>query len=166
MKQTHEPVALILSRQDLPTLDRIKYNTAKGKVAKGAYILADAPSGKPDCILIATGSEVYLCIDAYEKLKADGVQVRVVSMPCTELFDQQPQEYRDEVLPPTIKARVAVEQGSVYGWDRYVGDGGTIIGMHGFGKSAPAKLLQIEFGFTAEKIIAAAEFQIRKAGGK
>ena len=110
--------ALILSRQELPTLDRTKYAAASG-VAKGAYILADAPGGKPDVILIGTGSEVGLCVDAYEQLKAEGIKARVVSMPSWELFEHQTKEYRDSVLPPDVTARVSVEQASTFGWDRY-----------------------------------------------
>ena len=156
----HEPVALMLSRQPLPTLDRTKYNSAEG-VAKGAYVLADPPSGEaPDVILIATGSEVAMTVEAYEQLTADGVNARVVSMPSMELFDKQPRSYRDEVLPPSVTARVAVEKGSTFGWDRWVGLTGAIIGMSTFGASAPLKVLQAKFGFTTEHIVATARAQL------
>ncbi|HEY6302674.1 MAG TPA: transketolase [Terriglobales bacterium] len=155
MKQTKKPVALILTRQALPTFDRTKYASAAG-LARGAYILADAEGGKPQVILMATGSEVYLCIDAYEKLKAEGVRARVVSMPSWDLFEHQDQSYRDEVLPPDVTARVAVEMASTFGWGRYAGAKGRIIGMHTFGASAPLKDLQKKFGFTAEAVLQAA----------
>src|SRR5205823_3836619 len=128
MKLHHAPAVLILSRQALPTVDRTKYAAASG-VAQGAYILADAQGGKPDVILLATGSEVALCLEAYERLKAEGIKARVVSMPSWELFDDQPQEYRDSVLPPAVRARVSVEQASTFGWSKYVGDTGQSIGM-------------------------------------
>ena len=156
----HEPVALMLSRQALPTLDRSRFGSADG-VARGAYVLADPPDGQsPDVILIATGSEVAMTVDAYEQLTADGVAARVVSMPSWELFDKQPREYRDEVLPPSVTARVAVEKGSTFGWDRWVGPGGAIIGMSTFGASAPLKVLQAKFGFTVEHIVATARAQL------
>ncbi|OHU99229.1 transketolase [Mycobacterium talmoniae] len=148
----HEPAALVLSRQALPTLDRGIFAPAAG-VANGAYVLAEADPGPPDVILLATGSEVHLALAAREELQADGVGTRVVSMPCWELFDRQPQRYRDEVLPPSVTARVAVEQASTLGWDRYVGDGGAVIGMHTFGASAPLKQLLDKFGFTSERIV-------------
>ena len=125
MQLHHEPAVLVLSRQAMPTLDRTKYAAAAG-VAKGAYVLADAPDGKPEVLLMATGSEVSLCVDAYEQLKAEGIKARVVSMPSWELFDHQPQEYRDSVLPPAVTARVAVEQASTFGWARYVGLTGAV----------------------------------------
>jgi transketolase len=150
-----EPAALVLTRQALPTFDRTKYAPAAG-VARGAYILADADGGKPEVILMATGSEVYLCIDAYEKLKSDGIRARVVSMPSWELFEHQDSAYRDQVLPPDITARVAVEQASVLGWARYAGTKGRIIGMHTFGASAPLKDLQKKFGFNSEAIVKSA----------
>ncbi|HVH23822.1 MAG TPA: transketolase [Pseudonocardia sp.] len=156
----HEPVALMLSRQPLPTLDRSKYNSAEG-VAQGAYVLADPPSGEaPEVILIATGSEVAMTVQAYEQLTADGIKARVVSMPSMELFDKQPAEYRDEVLPPSITARVSVEKGTTFGWDRWVGPTGAIIGMSTFGASAPLKVLQAKFGFTLEHIVATARAQL------
>jgi transketolase len=147
----HEPAALILSRQALPTLDRSTFAPATG-VARGAYVLAEADTGTPDVILLATGSEVHLALAAREELQAGGVGTRVVSMPCWELFDRQPRQYRDEVLPPSVTARVAVEQASTLGWDRYVGDGGAVIGMHTFGASAPLKQLVGKFGFTPDRV--------------
>jgi transketolase len=147
-----QPVALVLTRQNLPTFDRTKFGVASG-TAKGAYVLADAPGGKPDVILIGTGSEVSLCVEAYEKLKTEGVNARVVSMPSWELFEQQDDSYRDSVLPPSVTARVSVEMASVFGWERYVGMKGRKIGMHRFGASAPLKDLLKYFGFTAEKVV-------------
>jgi transketolase len=158
---THQPAALVLSRQSLPTFDRSRYAAASG-VARGAYILADPRAGKPAVILIGTGSEVALCLEAYEQLEREGVPARVVSMPSWELFEQQDQAYRDGILPPDITARVAVEMGSVIGWDRYAGATGAKIGMHTFGASAPLKDLLAKFGFTAEKVLAAAKDQIEK----
>ncbi len=149
------PVLLVLTRQAVPTLDRTKYASAAG-VAKGAYVLADAPVGKPQVILMGTGSEVSLCVDAYEKLKAEGIQARVVSMPSWEIFEQQDQAYKDSVLPPALTARVSVEMASTFGWERYVGPKGQMIGMHSFGASAPWKDLQKHFGFTSEAVVAAA----------
>ena len=153
------PVCLALSRQPLPTFDRNRYASAAG-VARGAYVMADAEDGKPVVILMGTGSEVSLCVDVYETLKKEGVPARVVSMPSWELFEQQDQAYRDSVLPPGITARVSVEAGSVIGWDRYVGNTGARIGMRTFGASAPIKDLLKKFGFTPEKILAAAKEQI------
>jgi len=155
MKLQKEPVALVLTRQAVPTFDRTKYRSAAG-VARGAYTLADAEGSKPQVILMATGSEVYLCIDAYEKLKAEGIRARVVSMPSWDLFDHQDQSYRDEVLPPDITARVAVEQASTFGWAQYAGPKGRIIGMRTFGASAPLKDLQKKFGFTSDAVAQAA----------
>lgn len=155
MQLRHEPAALVLSRQALPTLDRSKYAPASG-LAKGAYVLADAPGGKPELILMATGSEVSLCVSVYEKLSAEGRKVRVVSMPCWQIFEQQSVEYRDSVLPPDVKARISVEQASTLGWSQYVGTDGITIGMKTFGASAPLKELQKKFGFTPDAVIAAA----------
>jgi transketolase len=155
----HEPVALVLSRQALPTLDRTKYAPASG-LAKGAYVLADAPGGNPEVLLIGTGSEVSLCVAAHELLVKEGIRSRVVSMPSWELFDDQPVEYQDAVMPPTVKARVAVEQATTLGWERYVGSGGRIIGMKTFGASAPLKELQKRFGFEPERVVAAAKQQL------
>jgi transketolase len=151
----HGPVLLVLTRQAVPTLDRSNYASAAG-VAKGAYILADAPGGKPQVILMATGSEVPLTVDAYEKLKSEGIQARVVSMPSWEIFEKQDQAYKDSVLPPAITARVSVEMASTFGWERYVGPKGQMVGMHTFGASAPWKDLQKHFGFTTEAVVAAA----------
>jgi transketolase len=152
----HGPVLLVLSRQAMPTLDRTKYAPASG-VAKGAYILADGPSGKPDVILIGTGSELSLCVEASEKLKAEGIHARIVSMPSWELFEQQEQSYKDRVLPPQITARVSVEMGSTLGWERYVGAKGQMVGMHSFGASAPLKDLLKKFGFVPDIVVAAAK---------
>jgi transketolase len=154
MQFQHKPAVLVLSRQALPTLDRTKYAAASG-VARGAYVLADAPGGKPEVILIATGSELSLAVEAHERLLAEGIRSRVVSMPSWDIFDQQTQEYRDSVLPPNVKARVAVEQGSTFGWERYVGQEGRIIGMKTFGASAPLKELQKKFGFEPDRVAAA-----------
>jgi transketolase len=161
MNLRHEPAALILTRQDLPTLDRKTYAPASG-LARGAYILADNPNGHPEVILIGTGSEVSLCVAAYEQLKSQGIQARVVSMPSWELFEQQEQPYRDQVLPPAVTARVAVELASTFGWEHYVGPTGNIIGMTTFGASAPLKVLQKEFGFTKERIVEAALQQLKR----
>ena len=150
MQLKHQPVLLVLSRQALPTFDRKKYASAAG-VAKGAYIMADS-AGPPSVILLATGSEVALCIGAHEALVASGIQSRVVSMPSWELFERQPQAYRDSVLPPSCKARVAVEQATTFGWHKYTGLDGKIIGMHTFGASAPLKALLGKFGFTPEAV--------------
>jgi len=152
----HEPAVLALSRQPLPTLDRAKYAPASG-LARGAYVLADIPGGNPEVILIASGSEVSLAVQAHEKLVADGIRSRVVSMPSWEIFDHQPQEYRDTVLPPNVKARVAVEQASSFGWERYVGTGGQLACMKTFGASAPLKELQRKFGFEPDHVVAAAK---------
>jgi transketolase len=159
MQLRHEPVVLVLSRQPLPTLDRSRYAPAVG-VVRGAYVLADAPEGKPEVILIATGSEVCLAVEAHEKLLAESICSRVVSMPSWEIFDHQTQEYRESVLPPNVTARVAIEQASTFGWERYVGCSGQIIGMNTFGASAPLKELQRKFGFEPERIVTAAKEQL------
>jgi transketolase len=159
MQFKHEPACLILTRQALPTLDRSKYAAASG-VAKGAYVLADAPGGKPEVLLLATGSEVALCVDAHEQLVKEGVKSRVVSMPSWELFEHQTQEYKDSVLPPSVTARVSVEQASTLGWERYVGLTGKKIGMRTFGASAPLKELQKKFGFHPENVASAAREQL------
>ena len=151
----HEPVVLVLTRQAVPTFDRTKYNAASG-AARGAYILADAPSGKPDVILMGTGSEVSLCVEAYEKLKNDGIQARVVSMPSWEIFEQQDASYKESVLPSSVTARVSVEMAATFGWERYVGLKGRKVGMHRFGASAPLKDLLKFFGFTADAVVAEA----------
>jgi transketolase len=155
MQLRHQPVVLALSRQPLPTLDRSIYASATG-VARGAYVLADPAGGNPEVILIASGSELSLAVEAHDKLLAEGIRSRVVSMPSWEIFDHQPQEYRDSVLPPAVKARIAVEQASTFGWERYVGSSGDIIGMRTFGASAPLKALQKKFGFEPERVAAAA----------
>ena len=156
----HQPVVLVLTRQALPTLDRTRYAPASG-LAKGAYVLADGSGGMPDVVLIGTGSEVSLCIAAHELLIKDGIRSRVVSMPSWELFDRQPADYRDSVLPPAVTARVAVEQGSTLGWERYAGATGSILGMKTFGASAPLKELQRKFGFEPERVVAAAKQQLQ-----
>ncbi len=157
----HEPAALVLSRQALPTLDRARYAPASG-LAKGGYVLADAPGGEPGVILIASGSEVALCVAAHEQLSAEGIPARVVSLPSWELFEHQDRAYRDSVLPPGVRARVAVEQASTFGWERYVGTDGAIVGMHTFGASAPLVELQERFGFTPEHVAAVAKEQIER----
>jgi transketolase len=156
LQQKHRPAILVLSRQPLPTLDRARYAPAAG-VAQGAYVLADAPGGAPQVILIASGSEVSLAVAAHEALVAEGIRSRVVSMPSWDLFERQPQAYRDSVLPPAITARVAVEQASTFGWERYIGTRGKAIGMQAFGASAPLKALQQEFGFEPAHVVATAK---------
>jgi len=156
MQLRHEPAVLALSRQPLPTLDRSVYAAATG-VARGAYVLADPPGGNPDVILIASGSELSLAVEAHGKLLAEGIRARVVSMPSWEIFDHQTQAYRDSVLPPTVKARVAIEQASTFGWERYVGSSGHVIGMTTFGASAPLKALQKKFGFEPDRVAAFAK---------
>lgn len=156
MQLKHQPAALILSRQALPTLDRSRYAAAAG-LARGAYVLAGAPDEKPAVILIATGSEVSLAVDAHEKLVAEGIRSRVVSLPSWEIFETQDDEYRASVLPPDVRARVTIEQASTFGWERYSGSEGTRIGMHTFGASAPLKELQKKFGFTPDQIVSAAK---------
>jgi transketolase len=162
VEQKHHPASLVLTRQPLPTLDRSVYAPAAG-VAKGAYVLADARPGTPEVILMASGSELAVCLEAFETLKQEGVAARLVSFPSWELFEQQDQAYRDRVLPPGVTARVSVEAGSVIGWDRYVGLRGEAIGMRSFGASAPIKDLMTKFGFTPEKVLAAARRQIARA---
>lgn len=152
----HQPAVLVLSRQPLPTLDRAKYAPASG-VARGAYVLADAPGNNPELILIASGSEVSLAVQAHEKLIAEGIRSRVVSMPSWDIFEHQTREYRDAVLPPQVKARVAIEQASTFGWERYVGPAGCVIGMKTFGASAPLKELQRKFGFEPDQVVTVAK---------
>ena len=156
IQHMHGPSTLVFTRQPMPTYDRTKYAPASS-VAKGAYVLADAPGGKPQVILMATGSELHLCVGAYEKLAAEGIKARVVSMPCWELFEQQDAAYKTSVFPPDVTARVSVEMASVFGWDRYVGPKGKIIGMHSFGASAPIKDLLKKFGFEVDNVVAAAK---------
>jgi transketolase len=162
MQLRHEPAALILTRQAIPTFDRSKYASASG-VAKGAYILAGSPDQTPELILMATGSEVSLCISAYEKLTAQGRKVRVVSMPSWEIFEHQSPEYRESVLPSAVTARIAVEQASTFGWAQYVGHAGRVIGMKTFGASAPLKELLKKFGFTPEAVLQAAREMLGKS---
>jgi transketolase len=163
MPLQHDPAVLVLSRQALPTFDRSALAPASG-VARGAYVLADAGTGAPDVILIATGSEVALALTARDELAAEGIMARVVSMPCSELFDRQPRAYRDEVLPPRVMARVAIEQASTLSWHRYVGDDGAIVGMHTFGASAPLKQLVKKFGFTPDAVADVARERVAAAG--
>jgi transketolase len=160
MQLQHEPALLVLTRQALPTFDRTKFAPASG-LARGAYVLAEKAGVTPDVLLLATGSEVSLCVEAFEQLQKEGIQARVVSMPSWELFEKQEQAYRDSVLPPAVKARVSVEMATVFGWERYVGMSGHMVGMHSFGASAPIKALQKHFGFTVENVVAAAKEQIQ-----
>jgi transketolase len=161
MKLRHKPAVLALSRQPLPTLDRSKYAPAAG-VSQGAYVLADAPGGKPEVILIGSGSELILAVQAHEQLRAEGIRSRVVSMPSWDIFEHQSREYQDSVLPPEVEARVAVEQASTFGWERYVGAKGRVIGMHTFGASAPLKELQKKFGFEPDQVVAVAKELLRR----
>ena len=156
MQLRHEPVVLVLSRQPLPTLDRTKYAPATG-VAKGAYVLADTAGNNPEVILIASGSEVALAVEAHEKLITEGIRSRVVSMPSWDIFEHQPPAYREQVLPPAVTARIAIEQASTFGWERYVGNTGRVIGMKTFGASAPLKELQRKFGFEPARVVATAK---------
>jgi transketolase len=158
----HRPALLTLSRQPLPTLDRQRYASAAG-VARGAYVLADPPEGRPELILIATGGELSLAVQAHEKLVAQGIRSRVVSMPSWDIFEYQAQDYRDSVLPPAVRARVAIEQASTFGWERYVGPSGAVIGMQTFGASAPLKALQGKFGFTPDNVVETAMAQLKRA---
>ena len=159
MQLQRQPVVLALTRQAVPTLDRTRYASAAG-LAKGAYVLADASDGNPDVLLLTSGSEVSLCVEAYEQLKGEGMKARVVSMPSWELFEQQSQAYRDSVIPPGVTARVSVEQATTFGWSQYVGLTGTSIGMHAYGASAPAKDVIKHFGFTVERVVAAVKQQV------
>lgn len=161
MQLRHTPVALVLTRQAIPVFDRSVYASAEG-VAQGGYVMADAPDGKPDVILMASGSEVQLCVAAYEQLRQEGIKARVVSMPSFELFERQSQAYKESVLPPTVTARVSVEQAATLGWERYVGPTGRSLGMRTFGASAPLKELQRKFGFTPEAVVTAAKEQIAR----
>jgi len=163
--RTHQPVALVLTRQNVPVIDRERYASAEG-LRRGGYVLADPEDGAPEVILIATGSDVALALGAHEELSGEGVRSRVVSLPCWELFDRQEDAYRDEVLPPGIHARVSVEEASTLGWDRYVGPEGVAVGMHTFGTSAPLKDVQAKFGFTPDKIAEAARGAMEKSGNR
>jgi transketolase len=161
MQLKHKPVVLALSRQPLPTLDRKKYAPASG-VAHGAYIVGDAPGGKPEVILIASGSELGITVEAHEKLLAEGIRSRVVSMPSWDIFESQTKEYRESVFPSGVKTRVAIEQASTFGWERYVGLEGHVIGMNTFGASAPLNALQKKFGFEPDKIVATAKAILKR----
>jgi transketolase len=163
MKDRHTPAVMVLSRQNLVTLDRLKYAPASG-AQKGAYVLSDAPGGKPDALLLATGSEVQLAIQSQDQLAKEGIKARVVSMPCWELFYEQDEAYRDSVIPPSVTARVAIEQASTVGWDRWVGTHGCVVGMRSFGASAPLKELQKKFGFTVDNVVTAVKTSIKNAG--
>jgi transketolase len=165
MRIKDRPVSLVLTRQALATLDRTKYAPASG-VSRGAYVLADAPDHRPAVVLLATGSEVSLCITAHEQLKSEGIKARVISMPSWELFESQSQEYRDQILPPATAARVAVEEASTFGWERYTGIDGTTLGLHTFGLSAPLKVVAQHFGFEPAHIVAAAKEQIARHASK
>jgi transketolase len=161
LQQTHRPIAMVLSRQATPTLDRSKYAAASG-VAKGGYVLAGSPNAKPDVILIGTGTELSLCVDAYEKLKAEGINARVVSLPCARLYEEQDAAYKESVLPSSVTARVSVEMASTFGWERYTGLKGKIIGMRSFGASAPLKDLLKKFGFNVDVVVSAAKSLLGK----
>jgi transketolase len=155
LDRTHQPVALVLTRQNVPVLDRSKYAPAEG-LRRGGYVLADPEDGDPEVILIATGSDVALAVGAHEELSGEGIASRVVSLPCWELFERQDEAYRAEVLPPSVTARVSVEEASTLGWDRFVGFEGRKVGMHTFGSSAPLADVQSKFGFTPDKVAEAA----------
>ena len=161
MQLKHQPAALILSRQNIPTLDRSLYKSASG-VSHGAYILAEAPSGSPEIILMPTGSEVPLAVQAYEELKKKGIEARVVSMPSWEIFEKQSPAYREEVLPASVTRRISIEQASTFGWDRYIGSGGVSIGMKTFGVSAPLKEVLKHFGFTVEHVVQVAQDLLKR----
>jgi transketolase len=162
LEAPRNPAVLALSRQPMPTLDRTRYASAEG-VRRGAYVLADPPEGEPEVILMSTGTEVALVVEAHETLTAEGIRSRVVSMPCWDLFEEQDAEYRESVIPSSLTARVAVEQAAAFGWDRYVGLAGKIIAMHSFGSSAPMKEVQKKFGFSAEAVAEAARKQVSRA---
>jgi transketolase len=163
MEVKDRPVCLVLSRQALPTFDRTALGAASG-VARGAYVLADAPSGKPDVLLLATGSEVSLCLVAREQLIEEGIGARVISMPSWEIFDEQSEDYQDSVLPPEVEARVSIEAASTFGWAKFTGPKGAILGMRSFGLSAPMKVVAERFGFEPEHVVAAAREQVTAAG--
>jgi transketolase len=156
IKETHRPTAIVLTRQNMPTLDRTKFAPAAG-VERGGYILADAPNGKPQVLLLGTGSELGLAVAAYEELTSQGIAARVVSLPSFELFEDQPDAYRDQVLPPSVTARVGVEAGIRQGWDAYLGAGGAFVGMTGYGASAPEKTVYEKMGITAARVVAEAK---------
>lgn len=165
MQLRDRPASLVLSRQALPTLDRTRYADAHG-VGRGAYVLADAADGQPEVLLLASGSEVALCIAAYEQLQIDGIKARVVSMPSWDLFERQDEVYRERVLPEAVQARVSVEAAASLGWDRYVGRHGAIIAMRSFGLSAPGQAVQARFGFDVAHVLAAARQQLARHGRK
>jgi transketolase len=156
------PACLVLSRQPLPTFDRTDLGAASG-VARGGYILGDAPNGKPDVLLLATGSEVALCLEARNRLAEEGIGARVVSLPSWEIFDEQPEDYRNSVLPPEVEARVSIEAASTFGWDKFTGPRGTILGMRSFGLSAPMKVVAEHFGFEPDHVVTAARDQVTAA---
>jgi transketolase len=164
LEYTDGPVALVLTRQPVPVLDRTRYAPASG-LRRGGYVLADCP-GELELILIGTGSEVALCVEAYERLRAEGVRVRVVSLPSWELFDRQPASYREEVLPPTVRRRLAVEAGRPFGWERYVGCGGRVVGVDRFGASAPHAVLAQKFGLTPQAVYEAARQLLEGGSGR
>ena len=165
MRLKHEPAVLILSRQALPTLDRTKYASAEG-THRGGYVLADTPDGTtPDVLLLSTGSEVSLCVEAYGRLAGEGIKARVVSIPSWEVFEHQAEEYKESVIPSAVRARVAVEQAARFGWQRYTTNNDQIIGMKTFGASAPLKELTKKFGFTVENVIETAKREIEKSRG-
>ena len=161
LTHTEGPVGLVLTRQKLPVIDRTTVAPASG-LAQGAYVLADARGSAPEVILIATGSEVSIALEAHERLTNDGIRSRVVSMPCWELFDAQPQPYRDAVLPPRVRARVSIEAASPFGWERYVGLGGAIVSVNHFGASAPGPIVMREFGFTPEHVVETAKAVLKQ----
>src|SRR5262249_428710 len=160
----HEPAVLVLTRGAVPTFDRERYASASG-LARGAYVMAEAEGGPPEVLLLGTGSEVVLCVAAYEQLRSEGIRARVVSMPSWELFEKQSPEYRDTVVPPDVTARVAVEAASGFGWAHYAGNGGAILTMRSFGASAPLQQLLQKFGFTVDNVIAAAKEQLVRTRG-
>jgi len=162
MQLPHKPAAIVLSRQPLRTLDRSRYASASG-VAYGAYVLADAPGERPEVMLIASGSELSLAVDAHESLVAEGIRSRVISIPSWEIFEEQPPSYREDVLPAKVTARIAIEQASTFGWDRYVGRHGRVIGMKTFGASAPLRELQQKFGFEPDHVVATAKELLGRA---
>jgi transketolase len=164
MELPREPAVLVLTRGAVPTFDRERYASAAG-LRRGAYVMAEAEGGPPEVLLLGTGSEVALCVAAYEQLKAEGIRARVVSMPSWELFEKQTPEYRASVLPPTLSARVVVEAASGFGWARYAGADGAILAMETFGASAPLQQLLQKYGFTAGHVVAAAKDQIARVRG-
>jgi transketolase len=161
LENNHGPTALALTRQKLPVFDRSKYASAEG-LTRGAYVMSESPAGRIDAIIIATGSEVSVAVEAQDKLAAEDIGARVVSMPSWELFDKQPQAYRDEVLPPNIHARLAIEAGVTLGWERYVGDKGDVIGLDRYGASAPVQVVMEKLGFTAANAVERVKMMLGK----